>query len=602
MIQADSNTFAGEVIAVPVPTPRVVQSMLIGPGNAQANPIQPQTADPIVIPPIPLTTGSKPAGSAEPPAVMPGAPLAGPMSASHPVVANVPCETCPPAAPKPPATWHGYKLPVQPFAPPGAFPPPPTGPGYYTLLALVQGEEQQKPPRWPYPRGGPFPFSFAETNFSYLDAIPFNERDWAEKLKRIPLGDHFLFSTGGELRYRYNYETNSRGTGITDTYNLFRNRLWADMWYEDKFRIYGEYLYGESLGQDLPPYPRDVNLGAMQQLFADIKVFETDKGNPIYVRIGRQELLYGSQRLLSPNDWGDNRVRFQGVKGFYRSEKFDADLFLTQPVAPQRSRFDSVDNNIVFSGAWFQYRPKKGHFVDAYYLNLDNANRLVAQGQLRAGAFNINTVGGRYFGKNDGGFLWDLEGAVQFGSWADQSVLAQMYATYFGYNWKECFANPTLWVGYDYASGDPDPGKTGQRRTFNQLFAFGHYYLGFVDFVGRQNIHDFNVQGYVYPMNWITAGMQYHVFRLDSNKDALYPGAPGGLNSRQYPGALPRRDPTGRAGDDVGTEIDVLTNFHITDRQDVFITYSHFFPGAFFRATGPSVPADFLYMQYSMRW
>lgn len=451
------------------------------------------------------------------------------------------------------------------------------------------------------PAGGPFQSSFSQIDFSYLDAIPFAERDWAEKLKRVPAGSHWLLSTGGELRYRYNYETNSRLTGLNDTYNLYRNRLYADAWYEDIVRVYGEFTYNEVTQQDLPPYPRDVNRGDMLQLFADLKVHEY-KDNPFYLRLGRQELIYGSQRLISPNDWGNNRVRFDGVKAFYRSETFDADLFVTQPVVSTAGRFDSVDHNQVFTGLWFTYKPDQSHLIDAYYLNLDNTNPNVAVGQFRSGAYNVNTVGGRYYGRHPSGFLWDLEGAFQFGSWADQAIIANAYSTYLGYTCQDVWATPTVWAGYDTASGDPDPGRTGQRRTFHQLFPFGHYYLGFADFVGRQNIHDWTVQGYAYPMKWLTAGVQYHVFRLDSNRDALYPGTAPGLSPRQFPGVLPRRDPTGAAGDDVGTEIDVVANFHLTDRQDVFLSYSHFFPGAFVRRTGPGMPADFLYLQYSMRW
>lgn len=559
----------------------------------------------LIRPVDPGTPGVFETNAGQPPVATPMTPASLPMSApdavpNQPPVGMVPCPA--PAAATPAATWHGHKYPVQTFAPPGATPIGPTTPGYYTLLAMVRGEEQQKPPRWPYPRSGGYPFSFAETSFTYLDSIPFEDRDWAEKLKRIPVGDHFLFSTGGELRYRYNYETNSRLTGVTDKYNLYRNRTYADLWYEDILRVYGEFYYGDTTMQDLPPYARDVNRGDIQQLFADIKVFQNDNGDPAYVRIGRQELLFGSQRLVSPNDWGNNRAKFQGAKGFYRSEKFDADIFAVQPVPANASRFDSVDNNQWFSGAWFTYKPKKGTFIDVYYMNLDNTNTNMAQGQFKSGAFNVNTIGGRYAGKNDAGFLWELEGAFQFGSWADQSIMAQMFSTYFGYYWKDTFATPTLWVGYDYASGDPDPNKTGQHRTFNQLFAFGHYYLGWVDFVGRQNIHDFTVQGYAYPSHWITSGIQYHVFRLDSNKDALYPGTPSGLSKVAYPGSLPRRDPTGAAGNDVGTEIDVLANFHLTDRQDILMTYSHFFPGTFVQMTGPHVPSDYLYLQYSMRW
>ena len=519
-----------------------------------------------------------------PPETIPGAGVAPPCPACE----NPPAQ---PATPKPPERWHGYKPRVLPVAPPGSFPVPPSGPGYYTLLDQLKGEKAEKPPRWPYPRSGIIPPSFHEFDFSYVDAIPFEKRDWAEKLKRIELGEHFLFSTGGEFRTRYNSETNTRLLGKNDTYQLFRGRAYTDLWYEDMFRVYAEFYYGDTIWQDVAPYARDVNRGDIQSLFVDVKVGELD-GNPGYVRVGRQELVYGSQRLLSAVDWGNNRVRFEGVKGFYRSDKLDADVFATRPVPHKFGELDSVDKNQIFSGAWFTYKPKKGTFIDAYYLNLDNRNPNVAKGQFTSGFSNVSTVGGRYLTRTDDGFLADLEGAVQFGKWADQSILAQMFSANVGYYFKDVWSTPTFWVGYDYASGDPDPNKTATHRTFNQLFAFGHYYFGFTDLVGRQNINDFNVQAYAYPTEWVTTGVQYHVFRLAADKDALYNAA----------GAAIRRDATGASGNDVGSEIDVLVNFHLTARQDVFVSYSHFFAGDFVKRTGPSFGADYAYVQYSLRW
>lgn len=491
--------------------------------------------------------------------------------------------------PKP--TWHGHKHPTQPFPPPGASPVAPTDPGYYTLLDHVRGDYQEKPPRWPYPRSGPIGLPFNEIDFKYLDALPFEERDWAERLHRVPVGDHWLFSTGGELRTRYNYETNTRLTGQNDVYQLFRTRLYTDVWYEDYFRFYTEFYYGDTVWQDVAPYARDVNRGDVQQMFVDLKLGEYDC-DPIYVRLGRQEMLYGSQRLVSTNDWGNNRPRFDGLKLFYRSAKLDADVFVTRPTQVRFGQLDPWDRNQTFSGAWATYKPKKGTFVDLYYLNLENDNPGVAKGQFKTGSYNVSTFGSRYYGKFDNGLLIDVEGMLQFGHWADQTILAQAVHVYGGWHFKDCCWTPTVWVGYDYASGDPDPNNTGQRRTFNQLFQFGHYYYGFIDVTGGQNIRDWNVQAYAYPANWLTTGVQYHVFRLDSNKDALYNSA----------GAATRQDRTGKAGDDVGSEVDVLVNFHLTDRQDVFVNYGHFFPGPFIKATGPSFGLDYVYLQYSMRW
>jgi hypothetical protein len=457
---------------------------------------------------------------------------------------------------------------------------------------MVRGTPAERPPRWPYPRSGVIMPPFFEYDFSYLDSVPFADRDWAEKLKRVPVGDHWLFSTGGEVRYRYNDEANSQLTGLNDTYDLLRVRVYGDLWYEAWFRVFGEFVYGEIFSNDLPPLLRDVNRGDIQNLFFDLKLGALHGGGPVYVRFGQQELLYGSQRLVSPNDWANHRIRFQAAKVFYRSKEWDADVFTGRPMAIGQNDIDSGDKNVWFTGAWLTHKPKPHTFLDLYYLNLDNTTPGVARGRFETGKFNIHTFGGRYTGRGDKGFLWDVEGMLQIGRWADQWILANAVSTYLGWNFKDVAMNPTIWFGYDYASGDPDPNNTDGHRTFNQLFAFGHYYFGFLDYVGRQNIHDFTVQGYVYPANWLTLGLQYHVFRLDSPKDALYNAF----------GRPVRQDRTGAAGSNVGEEIDVLCNAHLTDRQDVFVTYSYFFPGAFIRATGPSKPGQALYLQYSWRW
>ena len=139
-----------------------------------------------------------------------------------------------------------------------------------------------------------------------------------------------------------------------------------------------------------------------------------------------------------------------------------------------------------------------------------------------------------------------------------------------GRNWREACMTPTVWLYYDYASGDSDP-NSGRSTTFNQLYPFGHYYLGWIDLVGRQNIHDLNAHFFLYPANWITFFCQYHNFWLASSQDALY-----GAN-----GAPLRRDPTGQAGNEVGQELDFVTNFHLARYSDLMVGYSRLFGGKF---------------------
>ncbi|MCI0376112.1 MAG: alginate export family protein [Gemmataceae bacterium] len=82
------------------------------------------------------------------------------------------------------------------------------------------------------------------------------------------------------------------------------------------------------------------------------------------------------------------------------------------------------------------------------------------------------------------------------------------------------------------------------------------------------------------------------MFHLDSRFDALYNAA----------GAAIRRDPTGRAGTDVGNELDLFLNFHLSPHQDILVGYSKLFAGDFIRGTGPGQSPELFYVQYSFRW
>ena len=116
--------------------------------------------------------------------------------------------------------------------------------------------------------------------------------------------------------------------------------------------------------------------------------------------------------------------------------------------------------------------------------------------------------------------------------------------------------------------------------------------MGWIDRVGRQNIHDFNVQLALHPQPWATFTTQYHKFYLANRYDYLYNAA----------GVATARDATGRSGTNVGDEIDVRLNIHIDRHQDVLVGYSKLFAGDFLKATKPGVSPDLFYVQYNFRF
>ena len=533
-----------------------------------------------------LTGGATFAGAQTPapvvPLAAPGAPVAEVAPAPPAAPAEGECGACKPF------DWKAVPR-IRPLPRPGFFQVPPTGPGYYSLLDQLRGDCSQAPPKFPYPRFGAFqqPF-FDADNFGYLDDPKNTETDLFDPLKRIHPTPNTLFVTGGELRDRYENRTNDRLGQRDNVYNLSRVRLYGDLWYKDDLRLYAEFIGAYTSNQDLRPLPTDENKADFLNLFVDAKLFEID-GKPAYVRVGRQELLFGSQRLISPLDWANTRRTFQGVRGFRQGEKLDVDFFWAQPVVPNANKLDSVDNNQNFAGAWATYRPAKGRSIDAYYLVLDNTSRVTQLGLGRA-PFTRHTFGGRYAG-SDGNFLFDTELAMQLGVQDRQTVVAGMATQGLGYNFKGAPLNPTVWAYYDYASG----GRGGANHTFNQLFPFGHYYLGWLDQVGRQNIHDLNFHLYTYPAPWLTTWLQFHSFWLADSKDALYNAAGNAI----------RRDARGRSGSHVGEEIDAVANFHLTKHADVLLGYSQLFGGEFLRNTrtaNASSNSAFFFLQTSYRW
>ena len=491
--------------------------------------------------------------------------------------------------------------PILPYPRPGNFYIAPSGPGYYTILDAIRGNELPDRPKNPYLQWGQNPNPFYNADFRYLDDPKNTETDFLDPLKRLHLGDEWLFSTGGEIRNRYSSIQNaalynkSPQAGSHDNFDLFRARFYGNLWYLDRFRLYAEFITAQSSPQSIPNASSDIERNDFLNLFVEAKISSIDD-HGVYARIGRQELLFGSQRLISVSDWGNARRTFDGARFTWHNDKIEEDLFVVNPVVPSTSTISKPDYRQLFAGNWFKYRFNKDISLDAYYLYLENDNPGVAKGRYKdLGGYDVNTFGSRFVGDSNQ-FLFDFEGALQLGGYANQQTYAGMYVAGLGYWFKNLPAAPTLWAYYDYASGDPNPGGSNVHRTFNTLFPFGHAYFAGLDTIGRQNIKDFHLEAGLFPFDWMRIIGGYHVLSLDSPKDALYNAS----------GSVVRQDTTGKSGTDVGQAINGVVQFHIDNHQMFLINYSHLFSGQFIKDTAVNSRAardiDAWWFQYTFKY
>ena len=509
--------------------------------------------------------------------------------------------------------------------------------GTYSSPSTMPGMAAPAPaaakPAGPKPPPQPWKPCFFDNDFSYKKD-PNHTYLLGEELKDMPLdsvfpwdaGEDTRLSVGGELRHRHMNEENRLrapfGTGGHSTYELLRWRQYFDLKHSDWVRVYIEMIDASIYNADLPITGIDKNRWDLQNAFADLRVLERDD-KPVWLRVGRQELLFGSQRLVSPLDWGNTRRNWDGVRINSPGTTWDLDAWLVNPVNTgtfgagggagpglgvnkNDHDFDQRQSDIVFGGAWGTYKGIKDHTIDTFLL-FDRHSRLFPGG---AGfdptpavppplnnSFPLGdryTLGTRWLGTfpTDGGrsYLTDVEGGYQFGNDKFQQVQAGYFTGGVGHVWKSVKWEPTVWGFYDWASGDNNP-TDGVNSTFYQHYGLVHAYLGLIDNVARQNTSDINYRVSVKPTKKLQLQAAQHFIQLANNSDSLYTitgqkfGSPGGH------------------GRDVGNELDLLATYTYNQNFSIEAGQFWFWYGDYIHSVQPArQDAQQFYVQTTFRY
>jgi len=446
-------------------------------------------------------------------------------------------------------------------------------------------------------RPGFQPLRFNEDWSVFADRTGEQRTDPFDAVKYIRLTDDgaAYVSFGGSARTRL--ETwNGFNFGAppsarhNDTFVLGRILLHADLHLGENVRIFAEGISAMSGDRRLPGGRRvlDVNTLDAQNAFLDLRLPFADDAS-VTLRAGRQELLFGRQRLVSPLDWANTKRTFDGVCGIVSYAGWTFHGFWTQPVPVRKYELSRGDSNSDFYGL---HATGALDLIDAslelywYGLHRDDP---VAYNET-SGRERRHTLGSRLFGViGESPFDYDVEGAYQFGEVGPGDVSAFMVAAQVGYRFGDAWSRPRIFAGFDYASGDRSTG--GDVQTFNQLFPLGHAFLGWLDAIGRQNIMAFSTGVTFTPIQRLTVNLHGHYFLRARRDDALY-NVGGGVSR------------PGSAGDsrEVGSEIDLLLQYQLNRQTSFLLGYSYFIPGDFIKESGPSRSTGFFYAGAEFRF
>ncbi len=417
--------------------------------------------------------------------------------------------------------------------------------------------------------------------------------DGRDSMKYIPLtdGGAAWVGFGGQLRERvevwsdFGFGATPGGVDNDDVFLLSRLLLHADLHLGEHVRVFVQGKSSLSTDRDLAGGRRtlDVDELAMQNGFVDLSTSLADGGRAL-LRTGRQELLLGKQRLVSPLDWANTRRTFDGVSGSVAFNGWQATGFWTRPVVIRKYDSNSANDSQEFMGVYAARKaPDSRSGQDVYWLRLNRDMVTFNDPMGTPAKEERDTVGVRLWGNPEGTNLdYDVEAAYQFGDIGSNDIEAYMVSSDVGMRMDGEY-KARFFVGLDYASGDNSEG--GDVETFNQLFPLGHAYHGWMDFIGRQNIIDARLGVSAKPRPKLTVIAKAHHFRRADDDDAVYNAGGGVLRA-------------GSAGtsSDVGVEVDVLAKYQCNRHLSIGFGYSHFFSGDFIEESGSGSDVDFFYV------
>jgi hypothetical protein len=282
-------------------------------------------------------------------------------------------------------------------------------------------------------------------------------------------GPSWSFDFAGEIRERFESATNP-GFGIETTrrhdYLLHRVRLSAEARRTDDMRMVVEAVSGFTSGWTGAPPPTQENRLDLLQMYIEPSM--SLEGGSLTMRVGRQEMSFGTARLVSVRESANIRRAFDGLRATWISEKRTIDAFLVRPVMPNGGAFD--DRSSPAQQFWGLYATwaaagTAGLEFDAYYLGLERADAGFSAGAARE---LRHTVGVRVFGAQ-GGWDWNVESAMQVGSFGESDIRAWTASIDLGYEFAGTPLPLRIGLKADAASGDRDP-DDHVLGTFNPLF------------------------------------------------------------------------------------------------------------------------------------
>jgi len=349
-------------------------------------------------------------------------------------------------------------------------------------------------------------------------------------------------------------------------------------------------------------------------------------GQPISLKIGRQDLVYGDQRLIGAFGWNNNGRSFDAIKANFTNSALSVDAFAskindaTTSLGTNCTAGCGGDGDQDFYGINAAVKSIPNNTLEAYVYYWRDANSGTAFGQsVNGGQIGANTIAAgstttkasnlyTYGVRLKGHFrAFDYGFELPFQSGSIDTINGSVGTSYdiksYAFSAKAGYTLPIsmktrIGVEYDTSQGDDDGGADTDIETFFNLFPTNHGHYGIMDQQGWRNVDAWSVDVKSDVTSKLKLYLAFWSFKLNEEKDAWY----GAANWNNTPGGFRMASSTNTESD-LGTELDFVATYKYNSALTAQLGLARFFTGKFLEApgrvnaTGNTDDMDFAYLQ-----
>lgn len=412
-------------------------------------------------------------------------------------------------------------------------------------------------------------------DWSYLADPSRRTGHWTERFKYIPLsadGSTYL-STGGEIRSRYEGYTNvAWGAAPDDRYVWHRLMPYADF-HAGRLRLFVQPILSGISGVRRAERPVDTTGADMLQAFVEVDA-DIAEGATLRLSAGRKLVSLGAGRFVDTRYGPNVPQAFDGFEATLAGRTRQVAALYFRPVDNKLGDFDDRTSHQktlwgVYATQWLSENRANG--FDVFYLGLQDRNAVYDQG---AGKELVHTFGTRIFG-DTGSLYWNLEAALQGGTFKGHRRSAWGIGGEFGYRFLETPMQPDVRLTADVISGDDDANDP-RLGTLNPLFPRGKYFASQSP-IGQRNLIHVRPSITIRPHKDVELSLSGTAYWRQSTGDGIY----------AISGALVRsgKDSNARF---IGTQVELAAAWQVTPELNLSASAGVFDPGTFIQETGPS--------------